>query len=99
MTINAAFAARTTNGTSTGYVTASTMATVEVQKDSVFNGAVVIVECCSADTDAKYAPIDSGEAYIRYAGVRTVTVSTGMYLRLRLGDAAAGTSINANIIT
>lgn len=99
MTINAAFSARTTNGASSGYATESTIATIEIQKDSVFNGAVVIVECCSADTDAKYAPIDSDEAHIRYIGTRTVTVSTGMYLRLRLGDAAAGTSINANIIT
>lgn len=98
MTVNAAFTNRTTDGVSTSFALATEKATVQVEADSVMNGARIEIELCSVNTDAKFTSAGEG-AVIFSPGVRVVTAPAGHFIRLRQAGSVSGTSINATITT
>lgn len=97
MAINAAFTARTTDGVSSGYAMEGDTAVVLIHNDSVMAGAEVSIEACSADTNGKYVAIDH-LGLMTQPGCRTVTLKTGMYLRVRAAKGGASMSLNVDII-
>lgn len=98
MTINAAFTNRTTDGISSSFAIETDKATVQVEADSVMNGARIEIELCSANTAGKFT--SAGEdAVIKNPGVRVVTAPSGYFIRLRQAGSVSGTSINATITT
>lgn len=103
MSVNPAFTNRTTNGASSGYALSGSTAVVEVQKDSLMGDAYVVIQACSADTDAKYSSVEGegSDGVMRSPGTRIVTLAAGYYVRLVVGGVSSAnpTSINATITT
>jgi len=86
MAATSLFSARTTDGVSTGVAATGTKVIIEVQNDSVMDGALVTIEMCSVDTTGKYSPVGYA-AVLKNPGVLDVSVVSGMYVRNKTGIA------------
>lgn len=99
MTINAALTAQTSDGVSSGYaIGASGQAKVQVNGDSIMNGARIEIEECSVDTSAKYC-FAGDDAVLTNPGTRVVVAPEGYYIRVRQAGSRTGTSITVTITT
>lgn len=87
------FSARTTDGVSSGVAATGDKVIVEVQNDSVMDGAELTIEVCSVDTTGKYSPVGY-KAVMKSPSVLDVSVVTGMYVRVRQSKSGAATSTN-----
>lgn len=93
MAATALFSARTTDGVSSGVEATGDKVIIEVQNDSVMDGAELTIEMCSADTTGKYAPV--GYAVLMKSPiVYNVATVAGMFVRVRQARSGAATSTN-----
>ena len=78
--------------------------TVYVHNDSVFDGAIIVLEAMDADTVAKYAPVRSlsrdqdnpAAVQIRQSGVFNVNLRGTYFLRAAVAGGGASTSLNVS---
>lgn len=98
MAINNAFVAQTTNATSSVYTFVDSRVIVEIDNQSVMNGARVVIQTSAVNTAAKFYRTSPG-IVMTSPGARTIELKAGMFIRLVLENAGASTSVNANIIT
>jgi len=93
MAATSLFSARTTDGVSTGVAATGTKVIIELQNDSVMDGAQITIELCSVDTTGKYSPVGY-KAVMKSPSVLDVSVVAGMYVRVRQSKSGTATSTN-----
>lgn len=101
MTANAAFTAKDEDGVSTGYqVGASGKAAVQVDANSVWDGAQIEIEVCHENTSAKYSFVGTnGVIHANDPEPRLLPLPEGYWVRLKQTGSGENTSITATITT
>lgn len=97
MATTALLNAATSNTTSSGTAINAEGGWIEIPADSVFDGAYVVIEASSVDTAGKYAPCDRITT-LRSNGWRKLDLPSGTYVRAKLNNAGASTSITCNLM-
>lgn len=83
------------NTASTGVAITGSTCHIEVRNNSVFNGAVLIVEACSVNTAGYFSPMHDKLGTITSPGWVRIDLPSGTFVRLVQAKSGASTSIIA----
>ncbi len=95
MLINNAFVSQNGNVVSSSYKTTKTRCLIELQRDSVLDGAYVEIQACSVNNPKKFTLIKR----MKKRRFLALELDKDIFIRAKIVDSTDDTLINLNIIT